>query len=56
MTLMGTPLVFTGTHYPPQLQPPVLTFRSFVMAQTTLTPAETCRIPFSDPGGSTMDQ
>lgn len=43
-------------HYVPQFQPPALTLRSFVMAQTTLTPAETCMIPFSDPGGSTMDQ
>jgi hypothetical protein len=35
---------------------PHLTFRSLVTAQTTLMPAETCMIPFSDPGGSTIDQ
>lgn len=57
MMLTGTEsLGIKWHHYPPQLQPPTLTLRSFVMAQTTLTPAETCMIPFSDPGGSTMDQ
>lgn len=61
---MKTTLTRTKTHttlnikLSPQTQPqgPCLTFRSLVTAQTTQTPVETCRIPFSDVGGSTVDQ